>query len=93
MSCTPDTEEGPKNKAILTDTTKCIGCRECVIACKKRNHLEPDFPRRWNLEDGLSARNWTSIVDRPEEKYVRKQCRHCLEPACVSTCPVGVGTT
>ena len=23
--------------AILTDTTKCIGCRECVAACKKSN--------------------------------------------------------
>ncbi len=75
--------------AILTDTTKCIGCRECVIACKKENNLPPDFPRRWNLEDGLSARNWTSVIDRPDGKYVRKQCRHCLEPACVSACPVG----
>lgn len=75
--------------AILTDTTKCIGCRECVIACKKENQLEPDFPRRWEREDGLSARNWTSIIDRPEGRYVRKQCRHCLEPACTSACPVG----
>ena len=75
--------------AILTDTTKCIGCRECVIACKKENSLEPDFPRRWMLDDGLSARNWTSIIERPDSKYVRKQCRHCLEPACVSACPVG----
>ncbi len=75
--------------AILTDTTKCIGCRECVLACKKVNSLPPDLPRRWNLDDGLSSRNWTSIVDRPDGRYVRKQCRHCLEPACVSSCPVG----
>jgi formate dehydrogenase iron-sulfur subunit len=27
-------------------------------------------------------------VARPGEHYVRKQCRHCLEPACVSACPV-----
>ncbi|MCB2198856.1 4Fe-4S dicluster domain-containing protein [bacterium] len=77
------------NKAILTDTTKCIGCRECVLACKQRNKLEQDKPRRWSLDDGLSARNWTSIVERPGGDYVRKQCRHCLEPACVSVCPVG----
>ena len=78
--------------AILTDTTKCIGCRECVIACKKENHLAPDIPRRWNLDDGLSARNWTSIIDRPGGDYVRKQCRHCLEPACAAACPVGALT-
>ncbi len=75
--------------AILTDTTKCIGCRQCVVACKKVNELPPDVPHRWNLDDGLSARNWTSIIDRPDSKYVRKQCRHCLEPACASACPVG----
>jgi len=75
--------------AILTDTTKCIGCRECVFACKKANHLSPDIPRRWDLDDGLSARNWTSIVAGPAGALVRKQCRHCLEPACASACPVG----
>ncbi len=75
--------------AILTDTTKCIGCSECVLACKKVNHLAPDFPRRWDLDDGLSARNWTSVLEGPEHSFVRKQCRHCLEPACASACPVG----
>jgi formate dehydrogenase iron-sulfur subunit len=74
--------------AILTDTTKCVGCNECVIACKKVNHLKNDIPRRWDADDGLSARNWTSVIGRGDE-YVRKQCRHCLEPACVSACPVG----
>ncbi len=75
--------------AILTDTTKCIGCSECVLACKKVNHLKADVPRRWDADDGLSARNWTSVIGRADDHYVRKQCRHCLEPACVSACPVG----
>ncbi len=75
--------------AILTDTTKCIGCSECVLACKKTHHLKEDVPRRWDSNDGLSARNWTAVIGRPDDKFVRKQCRHCLEPACVSACPVG----
>jgi len=75
--------------AILTDTTKCIGCNECAIACKKVNHLAADSPRRWDEEDGLSARNWTSVVEGPNHTYARQQCRHCLEPACASVCPVG----
>ena len=77
------------NAAILNDTTKCIGCNECALACKQANHLAPDVPRRWDLDDGLSARNWTSIVEGPKRTFARKQCRHCLEPACVSACPVG----
>jgi formate dehydrogenase iron-sulfur subunit len=75
--------------AILTDTTKCIGCRECEFACKKENHLAPDIPRRWDRDDGLSARDWTSVVEGPGHAFVRKQCRHCVEPACASVCPVG----
>jgi formate dehydrogenase iron-sulfur subunit len=78
--------------AILTDTTKCIGCSECALACKRINHLAPDLPRRWDLDDGLSARNWTSVVEGPGHSFVRKQCRHCLEPACASACPVGALT-
>ncbi len=76
-------------KAILTDITKCIGCFECVVACKKDNNLESDVPRNWHRNDGLSALNWTSIIQRSDDHYVRKQCRHCIDPACVSACPVG----
>ena len=75
--------------AILTDTTKCNNCHECVAACKKQNLLTADMPRRWDLDDGLSAKNWTSVVEGPQHAFVRKQCRHCLEPACASACPVG----
>ncbi len=78
--------------AILTDTTKCIGCNECALACKKVHHLGPDEPRRWDREDGLSARNWTSIVEGPHHTYARQQCRNCLEPACVASCPVAALT-
>ncbi|MCP4566184.1 MAG: 4Fe-4S dicluster domain-containing protein [FCB group bacterium] len=75
--------------AILTDITKCIGCLECVAACKESNELEPDRPHIWQKNDGLSAQNWTSIIRKPDGHYIRKQCRHCLEPACASACPVG----
>ena len=75
--------------AILTDITKCIGCSQCVMACKKQNRMAPDVPRRWDANDGLSARNWTAVLDGPQNTHIRKQCRHCLQPACVSACPVG----
>jgi len=75
-------------KAILTDITKCIGCFECVMACKAHNHLEQDVPRNFHRNDGLSSANWTAILQKDGPHYIRKQCRHCLEPACVSACPV-----
>jgi formate dehydrogenase iron-sulfur subunit len=75
--------------AILTDVTKCLGCLECLSACKKQNGLTMDVPRLWQKSDGLSAENWTSVLQKPGPHYIRKQCQHCLEPACASACPVG----
>ncbi len=77
--------------SILTDTTKCIGCEECVAACKRINGLrtEDPPPRAGGTPDGLSADRWTTIIRRPANHFVRKQCRHCLSPACVSVCPEG----
>jgi formate dehydrogenase iron-sulfur subunit len=80
-----------ESPAILTDVTKCIGCEECVAACKKINGLplEEAPPRPGSTADGLSATRWTTVVRRPGNRFVRKLCRHCLHPACVSVCPVG----
>ena len=76
-------------KAILTDVTRCIGCEECVEACRRVNGLGEERPYRWiRTEDRLSADRFTTIV-RKDGYFIRKQCRHCLEPACASACPVG----
>lgn len=69
---------------ILTDLTRCIGCKACVWACKDINGL----PR----EDGaarLSATTWTRVQRTASGVHVRRQCMHCLDPACASVCPVG----
>jgi len=82
-----------KQPAILTDVTKCIGCEKCVEACVEVNNLGEYKPgaelRIQEVGDGLSARRWTAVISRPEQHFVRQQCRHCLDPACVSACPVG----
>ena len=77
-------------KSILIDTTKCTGCEECIVACKKENNLGKDRPWRGQRSiHGLSATRWSTIIPKPEGRYIRNQCRHCLEPACVSACIVG----
>ena len=49
--------------AILTDVTKCIGCEECVTACKSANETgDSDAPWKWQTEPpGLSSTGWTTI--------------------------------
>jgi len=76
--------------AILTDTTLCTGCEECVKACREINGLGGDEARPWkgDIYD-LSATRLTTIVRRRGGPFVRRHCRHCESPACVSVCIVG----
>jgi len=76
--------------SILTDTTLCTGCETCVKACKEANKLGPDRPRAGQGPvAGLSVSRYTTIVRKPGDRSVRKQCFHCIDPACVSACIVG----
>ncbi len=76
--------------AVLVDITKCIGCEGCTVACKLYNKLDfKDKPR--NVKDGrveLDDNRWTVIQRYTDHnlRFVKKQCLHCLEPACASAC-------
>jgi len=78
-----------KQVGILVDVTRCTGCNQCVEACVDSNQLGTSNFMIQHSPDGLSARRWSSIVESPAGGFVRKFCRHCLEPACVSACLVG----
>ena len=76
--------------AILTDVTRCIGCEECVAACRRTNGTGPDAPYRWQrAANELSATRWTTLATAPNNRFVRVHCRHCLDPSCAAACPVG----
>lgn len=70
---------------LLFDSAECIGCGNCYEACKKENNLpvtNKDF-----LKDHLSDKTYT-VVEQYGNTYGRKMCMHCVEPTCVSVCPV-----
>jgi len=82
---------------VLVDTTLCIGCRRCEWACNEWNKL-PNNPIK-SFEDKTvfdtvrrtHAGTFTVVnrhIDSSDSKpvYVKKQCMHCEEPACVSAC-------
>ena len=69
-------------KAILVDITKCIGCRSCEQACKQIHGFPSD------TEAKLSPTALTVIEERGD-KFVRRMCMHCQDPACASACLVG----
>ncbi len=83
----------PNSLGVLHDITKCIGCRKCEEACNKVNKLaQPEKPF-----DDLSVLNQKRRTDSDiytvvnkfkgdNPVFVKKQCNHCLEPACASAC-------
>jgi len=87
--------DGP---AMLVDTTKCIGCRACEAACAEANRI--DAPEHAG-DDGVFERHRTTapehytVVNRyvaapsspAQNRFIKTQCMHCLEPACASACP------
>jgi formate dehydrogenase iron-sulfur subunit len=72
-------------KAMLLDITLCVGCNTCQAACKDANKL-PE-----GVEDRLSLTAFTALSEH-DGKFVRHLCQHCVEPTCVSVCPVGALT-
>ena len=69
-------------KAMLIDTTMCVGCMACVEACKKINNLSAG-------DDNELSWNTYTIVKEYNGIFVRKLCMHCSNPSCASVCPVG----
>jgi formate dehydrogenase iron-sulfur subunit len=73
-------------KAILFDSTLCVGCRECEGACAKKWGLP--YNDTVAQEEQISAHKLTA-VQTFGERYSRRLCMHCEQPTCVSVCPVG----
>ncbi|HET9931605.1 MAG TPA: DmsC/YnfH family molybdoenzyme membrane anchor subunit [Polyangiaceae bacterium] len=69
--------------AFEVDLDACTGCKACVAACHTMNGLDGGETFR---AVGLLV---GGTVDEPRLQTVTSSCHHCLEPACMSGCPVG----
>jgi Fe-S-cluster-containing dehydrogenase component len=83
---------------MLYDTTRCIGCKACVFACREANDTLPEtelFEEGvWDAPLGLSGRTKNVIQlhasdGGSSQSYMKRQCMHCVDPACVSACMIG----
>jgi len=87
---------------VLVDTTVCIGCRRCEWACNdwNKNPNQPikefeasvyqsrsvfDTVRRMHAENFTVVNRFISSKDGTPI-YVKRQCMHCEDPGCLSSC-------
>jgi Fe-S-cluster-containing dehydrogenase component len=86
----------PDSVGMLFDSTLCIGCKTCVVACREAGGLPPQ------VKDGMhdvqteldgQTRNviklWKDEKNPAAFAYVKQQCMHCIDPGCVSVCMLG----
>jgi formate dehydrogenase beta subunit len=81
----------------LIDTTTCIGCKACEVACQEWNDLKAVATRQtgsYQTMPELDAEFWNLIRFNEREHdgdlvwLMRKdQCMHCEDPGCLAACP------
>jgi formate dehydrogenase iron-sulfur subunit len=73
------------SKALLYDATLCIGCKACEQGCADQNKLPYD--EKVAAESRQSDHKFTVVLAK-DDKFMRRLCMNCNDPACASVCPV-----
>jgi formate dehydrogenase iron-sulfur subunit len=84
---------------FFTDSSLCIGCKACEVACKEWNQVPVDIRflgRSYDNTGALGANNWRHVafVEQVVDGDVRwllnsDVCKHCTSAACLEVCPTG----
>lgn len=99
MPCKPCAQIGK-----LIDISLCTGCRKCEKACAETNKLPEPFMidqngKGYRTETDIDSFTVVSEyktdlegvsppTNEPGKVFVKRQCMHCLQPACAAACLV-----
>ncbi|NWF75149.1 MAG: 4Fe-4S dicluster domain-containing protein [Nitrospirae bacterium] len=89
---------------MFIDTSKCIGCKACQVACKQWHQLPPEtttFIGSYTNPPDVSGTTFTRVEYTEYEDirntlfflFFKKQCMHCNQAECQILCPKGVEKT
>jgi formate dehydrogenase iron-sulfur subunit len=94
-------DDPPPRKGFFTDTSICIGCKACEVACKEWNENPADgleFLGQSHDNTGeLSGTTWRHVAfieqatQDDEFRWLMSSdvCKHCTHAACLDVCPTG----
>jgi len=86
--------------ACLVDTTRCIGCRSCQVACKQANALKGEETKFFAAPGGYQnpstfspyTNTFVSYHELQDDSgglnwvFVKHQCMHCADMPCALVC-------
>ncbi|MEK7701315.1 MAG: 4Fe-4S dicluster domain-containing protein [candidate division NC10 bacterium] len=86
--------------AMFTDTSLCIGCRACQVACKQWNELGMEVPQwtgTYQNQAHFTDKTFRLVrfIEEPRPTgelawlLMSDVCKHCAEAGCLEACPTG----
>jgi len=85
-------------KRLFIDTSKCMACKACQVACQQWHSLEAEdteFTGTYQNPPDMSGANLTLVKFTEKEAagklnwlFFKDQCRHCEIPTCKTACPL-----
>jgi len=97
-------EAHPRRVGFFTDTSVCIGCKACEVACKEWNLVPDDglelLGMSYDNTGMLGADTWRHVAfveqapadgERSGIRWLMSSdvCKHCTHAACLDVCPTG----
>lgn len=95
----------PEAVGFFTDTTVCIGCKACEVACHQWNALParnggqvPLTGMSYDNTGSLTDVDWRHVKfierfseDRSDARWLMMSdvCKHCVQAPCLEICPTG----
>ena len=82
---------------FFTDTSVCIGCKACEVACKQWNDLPADGGEllpggSYDSTRSLGASTWRHVRFVESDggwSFMSDVCKHCTHAGCLDACPTG----
>ncbi len=75
--------------AMVIDSSLCIDCKACTVACKVENKVPEGHWRNWVKEDRPDITALLEAPGKARRHFQPGNCMHCDNATCVQACPTG----